>query len=124
MFVGGSLVFSGAVVLEIVVEAESLVGVHSSGTGLLIIEGGVTKSEGAPHHSAGGLRCLCAFQRTSSRRLFPVKEQKYLVASAKAQKRRNACCWSSQTWAASTAAVWEKAKLMLVHARSLGTLPV
>ena len=33
------------------------------------------------------------------RRLFPAKGQKYLVASAKAQKHRNpvACCWPTQT---------------------------
>jgi hypothetical protein len=44
----------------------------------------------------------------TSRRLFPVKEQKYLVAPAKAQKRRIACCWSIQTCDACTASACQK----------------
>jgi hypothetical protein len=76
----------------------------SSESGLLIIAGkGMWRGHKLGRKARPTMGCAdCAVFQVTSRRLFPVKEQKYLVASAKAQKRRIACCWSVQTCDACT----------------------
>lgn len=92
-FVGGCLVLK--VVLKSIVEAESLV----EGSTIELREWATYSRAGSQSPLGRRARdppagcAVCAlFKMTLLRRLFPVKEQKYLsslVASAKAQKHRN-----------------------------------